>query len=668
MGILGVDTRAVLRGVIALCAAVTGLALLVAPAASAEEASSVAAGNAHTCVLLDNGTVRCWGDAGLGQLGYGNTVDVGDDESPGSAGPVNLGNGSATEIAAGNNHTCALMDNGTVRCWGAGGSGRLGYAAIGNLGDDEAPASAGNVFLGNNRFATAISAGGSHTCAVLDNGNLRCWGDGGSGQLGRGNTDDIGDDETPGSVPSIDLGFGRTAIDVSAGDRHTCAILDNGRTLCWGWNEFGQLGYPGLDGEFTEEGPFVGDDEMPGAVGPIDFGGGAQATSVSAGRTHTCARFTNSTVRCWGTDTGPTGPDGRLGYGVTTSVPDPAAAAPLNFLAGAADVETKDRHTCARLNNGEVSCWGLNQNGQLGYGLTTATVTAPGGPVDFGPGRTVGSLSVGVQHTCAVLDNADVKCWGFGEGGRLGYGNFDNVGDDETPAMAGAVDVIDTPPTAVNDSHTTNEDYPALPVSVLANDTDPDGGPKQVVSAGDPANGTVQITGGGSGLTYRPDPDYCNSPGGTPDTFSYTITGGSSATVSVTVNCIDEAGPGPGGTGTGTGGGTGTDGGGGTDSGGGASTVDVTAPETTFTSKPKVTTKTTKRRAKLQFAFAADEAGSRFECSFNGARFAGCTSPETVSARPGTHTFEVRATDPAGNVDRTPATFAFEVLKKKKKR
>ena len=250
-----------------------------------------------------------------------------------------------------------------------------------------------------------------------------------------------------------------------------------------------------------------------------------------------------------------------------------------------------------------------------------------------------------------------MKCWGFGEGGRLGYGagNFDNVGDDETPALVGPIEVADRPPTAVGDSFAVNEDAAATPLPILDNDTDPDLGPKQILSVNDPAGGTVAITGGGSGLTYTPDPDYCNAPGGSPDTFSYTITGGSSAAVSMAVNCVDEPTPasapesgGPPGTGT------------------EQEQQDTTAPETSFTTTPKVTTRTKKKRAKLTFGFAADEAVSKFECSVNGAKYAKCTSPLTLKAKQGTHYLDVRAYDLAGNVDRTPARHAFQVVKKRR--
>ncbi len=111
-----------------------------------------------------------------------------------------------------------------------------------------------------------------------------------------------------------------------------------------------------------------------------------------------------------------------------------------------------------------------------------------------------------------------------------------------TATVSVTVTCVDDPPTAVNDSATVLEDAAATAVDVLANDADPDGGPKTIASASDPANGTVVITGGGTGLTYQPDPNYCNTQaGGSPDTFTYTLNGGSTATVSVTVTCVNDA-------------------------------------------------------------------------------------------------------------------------------
>jgi hypothetical protein len=114
-----------------------------------------------------------------------------------------------------------------------------------------------------------------------------------------------------------------------------------------------------------------------------------------------------------------------------------------------------------------------------------------------------------------------------------------NGGDSATVSIT--VSCVDDPPVAVNDSATVNEDASATSIPVLSNDTDGDGGPKTIQSRIQPANGNVVITGGGTGLTYQPNANYCNNPpGSSPDTFTYTLNGGDSATVSVTVNCVDD--------------------------------------------------------------------------------------------------------------------------------
>lgn len=107
-------------------------------------AVQIALGYSHTCALLDTGAVRCWGENAIGQLGYGHTNPIGDNESPASVGDVQLG-GKAVEIAAGYQHTCALLDTGALRCWGEGTFGALGYGDTNAIGDAETPASAGDV-------------------------------------------------------------------------------------------------------------------------------------------------------------------------------------------------------------------------------------------------------------------------------------------------------------------------------------------------------------------------------------------------------------------------------------------------------------------------------------------------------------------------------------------
>ena len=408
---------------------------------------AVVAGDAHTCAISGAGSVRCWGLGADGRLGYANTASIGDDETPAAVGPVDLGAGrTALAVTAGSAHSCAVLDDGSVRCWGSGASGELGYGNTASIGDDETPGSVGPVSLGAGRTAVAVTAGDKHTCALLDNGSVRCWGDGSNGRLGYGNTASIGDNEAPGSVGPVDLGAGRTAVAIAAGGAQTCALLDNGSVRCWGLGVDGRLGYANTNN--------IGDDEAPGSVGPVNLGAGRSAVSVTAGDAHTCALLDDGSMRCWGSGAG-----GQLGYGNTTSIGDdeaPGSAGPVSLGAGrtAVAVTGGDKHTCAVLDDGSVRCWGDGSNGRLGYGNSTTIgdneTPASVGPVDLGAGRTAVSVTAGVAHTCALLDDDTVRCWGLGAGGRLGYADQNNIGDDETPGSVGPVILTPVPGPALS--------------------------------------------------------------------------------------------------------------------------------------------------------------------------------------------------------------------------
>jgi alpha-tubulin suppressor-like RCC1 family protein len=205
------------------------------------------AGSAHSCYILDNGSVKCWGKNNLGQLGLGTRTD--------SLNPsvVDMGSGiTAKAIAAGESHTCAILNNSAIKCWGRANEGQMGiYKWDENIGDD--PGEMGVTGqddltnIGTGRTAVAIAAGKNHNCAILDNSSIKCWGANTSGQLGigdtvnRGATTD-GSDQMGGNLPVVDLGSGRTARGIIAGDNQTCAILDNASIKCWGANASGQLG------------------------------------------------------------------------------------------------------------------------------------------------------------------------------------------------------------------------------------------------------------------------------------------------------------------------------------------------------------------------------------------------------------------------------------------
>jgi alpha-tubulin suppressor-like RCC1 family protein len=194
-------------------------------------AVSVSVGNGHTCAILDNGDLKCWGYDYYGQLGDGgsntnqgspvslsgsNTWDSSTGSSSGSG--SGSGGGSSTtssfayannKVSAGNEHTCAILDNGDLKCWGDDQYGGLGDG--GSNTDTNAPSSTA-VDLGTGRTAVAVAGGTHHTCAILDNGDLKCWGWDNDGQLGDGGSTNT-NTNTPSST-AINLGTGRTAVAV----------------------------------------------------------------------------------------------------------------------------------------------------------------------------------------------------------------------------------------------------------------------------------------------------------------------------------------------------------------------------------------------------------------------------------------------------------------------
>ena len=142
--------------------------------------------------MLDNASIKCWGSGEYGQLGSNEKKP----EKKPKSDPINLGSGiNAKAIVTGNSHNCVMLDNSSIKCWGYNASGQLGLGDTNNRGDgsNEMGDSLTAVDLGAGKTARAISAGDSHTCAVLDNASLKCWGKNDSGQLGLGNTSTRGD-------------------------------------------------------------------------------------------------------------------------------------------------------------------------------------------------------------------------------------------------------------------------------------------------------------------------------------------------------------------------------------------------------------------------------------------------------------------------------------------
>lgn len=395
------------------------------------EPSKIYVGPVNNCVQYSDNSLRCWGDGSAGQLGEGNINDRGDaaNEMGNNMPWINLGTGrTVKDVSIGGTHICAILDNDSVKCWGSNASGQLGLGDILARGDgaNEMGDSLPTVNLGTGRTAKKIRAGVSHTCAVLDNNTLKCWGLNGHGQLGIRNKVTMGDgaNEMGDSLPVISLGTGRTALDVSVGFDSTCALLDNSTVKCWGRNMSGQLGR----GNKQVHGDTAGD--MGDALAAIALGTSRTATKLSSGNLHHCALLDNGDLKCWGE-----GGSGQLGTNNNASLGDGNNEMGDNLLAislgtgltpqTAFSAPTAD-FNCTIFTNGTLKCWGINGSGQLGKGNTTTlgdTTNEMGNnllALDLGAGFSIDSMGVGTNHACAMSTDRTVKCWGGAANGVLG--------------------------------------------------------------------------------------------------------------------------------------------------------------------------------------------------------------------------------------------------------
>jgi alpha-tubulin suppressor-like RCC1 family protein len=344
-------------------------------------ARTIAAGSGFACAL-HGGTVYCWGRNNFGQLGI--------DSSPSRPQPQPIFAGVITgpgviaasddggDEASGAASACALDVTRSVACWGLDDRGQLGD---GTLETRTVPTPIAVT------DAVDVSTSHVHSCAVLASGDVVCWGANDANQIDPGGVDR----PSPVTVPNI-----ANVVEVALGGEHTCARHRDGSVSCWGGNTSGQIGNGNTGGNVDP-----GDLVLPGPY-----------ISLAAGEKHTCAVKADGGVECWGDNT-----FGQLGDGSTTATDVPTL---MRNISSAQEVTAGHRNTCVRFDGGMVGCTGENQNGECGDGTIGGRFSTAGRIVavtDFA------EIAVGYHLGCGRRTTGDVVCWGLNTEGELGTGD-----------------------------------------------------------------------------------------------------------------------------------------------------------------------------------------------------------------------------------------------------
>lgn len=303
---------------------------------------------------------------------------------------------NVASLSSTKDHTCMNQVRGQLLCWGDGEFGRLG---TGSTGDELVPrtsSSSTSAAYQKIRDTYSVVTAAYHTCSLTYSGEVYCWGEGEDGRLGNGGT---GDSISPVEVPfpnhrSVDM--------IASYDAHNCAITDDGEAHCWGKNSNGEIGQ-GYDSSY-----FVSPQEIQGF-------GNEMVSAISVGEGFSCAVLENGTTYCWGKND-----FGQLGDGTTLNTNQVATPLTMPGAIQVTTISSGQSHSCAILQSGQVACWGRNNVGQLGDNSLTDRST----PVlaQLPTLKDAVMIDVGISHTCAVMDDGTMYCWGLNANGQLADG------------------------------------------------------------------------------------------------------------------------------------------------------------------------------------------------------------------------------------------------------
>jgi alpha-tubulin suppressor-like RCC1 family protein len=336
--------------------------------------AAISAGGSHTCALMIDGTPRCWGSNIYGELAAP-AVDMQ------TSVPVSLSLPGITQISAGGEQTCALLQAGAIDCWGRNQFGQIGNGTASPAEPNPVPVAGipDAVWVGTNGpslYGEAFVE--DYSCALLADGRVACWGQDVGGEIGDG-TNQV-------YVPSPSIVPGLQGVQsLALSGTRVYAVLADGTVQAWG-----------SDGDVSSTSPVA----VPGLSGVV---------SVAGAEKHACALLSDGTVDCWGDNFG-----GELGQG--TFYGDSAVPLPVPGLSNVVAIDASSGGNCALLGDGTVRCWGDDTFGELGDNGTVGQAASV--PVLNVTGAV--AISSGETFNCALLSDTSVKCWGMNESGQLG--------------------------------------------------------------------------------------------------------------------------------------------------------------------------------------------------------------------------------------------------------
>lgn len=337
--------------------------------------NSVTTGTNTTCGITSASELACWGSGEIGQIGDGTRFD--------RATPLTIP-GSWSGVSTGGNNTCGIRATTEMSCWGSNTGGRLGN---GSDVDSLTP----TLVSGGRSYAEVAVANGGHVCARATDEKLYCWGRNDHGQVG----------QSPGSAASTPTELGGAWIKIAGNNAHSCGIRTTGELQCWGYNGHEALGLPtsSIMPVTTSLSTATPQTVMTGHPSPFD--------EVASGEDHSCAR-SGTTAWCWGRNHAGQVGDGTTGPGTGVS----------QLVGEWRAVGTGTHHSCGIRSDGSLWCWGLNDYGQLGDGTLFKRLE----PTRVGTDADWATVTGGTAHTCARKMSGELYCWGGNLYGQLGDG------------------------------------------------------------------------------------------------------------------------------------------------------------------------------------------------------------------------------------------------------